>query len=129
LFGEYIKPGTFSLTANPSGFSYNLTDDGEGTNNKGNRKHYEITFPKAINNTGNIRIHFNRKKTASGRDRERLFVSKIKQTGKKKIKVWFETETGGNTFAREWVEFPNPDNASEIYKCDLTWLTSYWNLW
>ena len=31
------------------------------------------------------------------------------------------------TFAREWVEFPNPDNASEIYKCDLTWLTSYWN--
>jgi hypothetical protein len=32
-----------------------------------------------------------------------------------------------STFAREWVEFPNPDNASEIYKCDLTWLTSYWN--
>jgi hypothetical protein len=25
------------------------------------------------------------------------------------------------------VEFSNPDNASEIYKCDLTWLTSYWN--
>lgn len=80
----------------------NRTDDGEGTNNKKNRKHYEITFPKAINNTGNVRIHFNRKKTASGRDRERLFVSKIKQTGKKKIKVWFETETGGNTFARDW---------------------------
>jgi hypothetical protein len=32
-----------------------------------------------------------------------------------------------STFAREWVEFSNPDNASEIYKCDLTWLTSYWN--
>ena len=32
-----------------------------------------------------------------------------------------------STFAREWVEFPNPDNSSEIFKCDLTWLTSYWN--
>ena len=31
------------------------------------------------------------------------------------------------TFAREWVEFPNPENSDEIFKCDLTWLTSYWN--
>ncbi|MFM8752292.1 MAG: hypothetical protein ACKOEB_03750, partial [Actinomycetota bacterium] len=31
------------------------------------------------------------------------------------------------TFLREWVEIPNPDNPSEIFKCDLTWLTSYWN--
>ncbi len=31
------------------------------------------------------------------------------------------------TFTREWVEFPNPENSSEIFKCDLTWLTSYWN--
>jgi hypothetical protein len=32
-----------------------------------------------------------------------------------------------NAFAREWVEFPNPENDDEIFKCDLTWLTSYWN--
>jgi hypothetical protein len=31
------------------------------------------------------------------------------------------------TFPREWVEFPNPENPKEIFKCDLTWLTSYWN--
>ena len=31
------------------------------------------------------------------------------------------------TFTREWVEFPNPDNPEQIFKCDLTWLTSYWN--
>ena len=32
-----------------------------------------------------------------------------------------------NAFAREWVEFPNPENSDEIFKCDLTWLTSYWS--
>ena len=30
-------------------------------------------------------------------------------------------------FAREWVEFPNPEDSKQIFKCDLTWLTSYWN--
>lgn len=29
-------------------------------------------------------------------------------------------------FARDWVEFRNPDNSGEIFKCDITWLTSYW---
>ena len=96
------RDNSFNVTGNITVEPKNRGDDGEGTNNRRNRKHYEITFPKAINNTGNIRIHFNRKKTASGISRERLFVSKIKQTGKKKVKVWFETETGGNTFAREW---------------------------
>lgn len=32
-----------------------------------------------------------------------------------------------NTFPRDWFEFPNPLNAKEIFKCDLTWLTSSWN--
>ena len=32
-----------------------------------------------------------------------------------------------SNFAREWVEFINPENPNEIFKCDLTWLTSYWN--
>lgn len=29
-------------------------------------------------------------------------------------------------FPRQWVSFPNPDDATEIFKCDLTWLTSRW---
>jgi hypothetical protein len=29
-------------------------------------------------------------------------------------------------FARDWVEFVDPANPEELYKCDLTWLTSYW---
>jgi hypothetical protein len=30
-------------------------------------------------------------------------------------------------FARDWVEFPNPDQPEDLFRCDLTWLTSYWN--
>ena len=30
-------------------------------------------------------------------------------------------------FARDWIEFTDPNNESEIIKCDLTWLTSYWS--
>jgi hypothetical protein len=29
-------------------------------------------------------------------------------------------------FARDWLEFEDPADAENIYKCDLTWLTSYW---
>ena len=29
-------------------------------------------------------------------------------------------------FARDWIEFSDPNDESEILKCDLTWLTSYW---
>lgn len=36
------------------------------------------------------------------------------------------TEYAAN-FPRDWFEFPNPNNPKEIFKCDLTWLTSYWN--
>lgn len=31
------------------------------------------------------------------------------------------------TFARAWVEFDDPEDAENIYRCDLTWLTSSWN--
>ncbi|WP_375000491.1 hypothetical protein [Aeromicrobium sp. CTD01-1L150] len=27
---------------------------------------------------------------------------------------------------RSWVEFTNPDDADEVFRCDLTWLTSRW---
>ena len=36
-----------------------------------------------------------------------------------------ENEVAPN-FARDWVEFANPANPEELFKCDLTWLTSYW---
>ena len=30
-------------------------------------------------------------------------------------------------FPRDWVEFADPANLEDIFKCDLTWLTSYWS--
>ena len=29
-------------------------------------------------------------------------------------------------FARDWVEFADPEDDEQIFKCDLTWLTSNW---
>jgi hypothetical protein len=29
-------------------------------------------------------------------------------------------------FPRAWVEFPDPVDADQVYRCDLTWLTSSW---
>jgi hypothetical protein len=29
-------------------------------------------------------------------------------------------------FPRQWVSFPNPTDATEVFRCDLTWLTSRW---
>ena len=29
-------------------------------------------------------------------------------------------------FPRAWVEFPDPANAEQLFRCDLTWLTSRW---
>jgi hypothetical protein len=34
-----------------------------------------------------------------------------------------ETKPG---FARDWIEFTDPNDELEIFKCDITWLTSYW---
>ena len=31
------------------------------------------------------------------------------------------------TFARAWVEFDDPADPENIFRCDLTWLTSSWN--
>ena len=30
-------------------------------------------------------------------------------------------------FARDWLEFHDPQSPEDIFKCDITWLTSYWN--
>ena len=29
-------------------------------------------------------------------------------------------------FPRAWVEFQDPSDESQVFKCDLTWLTSQW---
>jgi hypothetical protein len=29
-------------------------------------------------------------------------------------------------FPRSWIEFPDPEDAEQLYRCDLTWLTSRW---
>lgn len=30
-------------------------------------------------------------------------------------------------FTRAWVEFPDPADEEQVFRCDLTWLTSRWN--
>ncbi|MBI0376761.1 hypothetical protein JBE27_10875, partial [Streptomyces albiflaviniger] len=32
----------------------------------------------------------------------------------------------GLDFARAWVEFPDPADDEQLFRCDLTWLTSKW---
>lgn len=91
---------SFNVVGDITVVAKNRGDKG-GDNDSKNRKHYDITFPKKIVSTGNVRIHFNGKKTASGIGTSRLYVSKIKQVGAKKIRVWFQTEDS-NTFARNW---------------------------
>ena len=33
----------------------------------------------------------------------------------------------GLDFARAWVEFPDPADEEQVFRCDLTWLTSRWH--
>jgi hypothetical protein len=33
----------------------------------------------------------------------------------------------GLDFARDWVEFADPADADQVFRCDLTWLTSRWS--
>lgn len=77
-------------------------DDRGGSNNSQRRKHYSILFPNRISSVSDVRIHFNTKQTASGISRSRLFISKIVQDGNRRINVWFQDESGVNTYARDW---------------------------
>ena len=38
-----------------------------------------------------------------------------------------EPDEKGLDFARAWVEFPDPADDEQVFRCDLTWLTSRWN--
>jgi hypothetical protein len=37
------------------------------------------------------------------------------------------SEETGLDFPRAWVEFPDPADEEQVFRCDLTWLTSRWN--
>ncbi|WP_461019662.1 hypothetical protein [Streptomyces daliensis] len=37
------------------------------------------------------------------------------------------SEETGLDFTRAWVEFPDPSDDEQVFRCDLTWLTSRWN--
>lgn len=36
-------------------------------------------------------------------------------------------DEAGLDFARAWVEFPDPADEEQVFRCDLTWLTSRWS--
>ncbi|WP_254879056.1 hypothetical protein [Streptomyces sp. NA04227] len=38
-----------------------------------------------------------------------------------------EADEQGLDFPRAWVEFPDPADDEQVFRCDLTWLTSRWN--
>ncbi|WP_445402033.1 hypothetical protein ACSMX9_11185 [Streptomyces sp. LE64] len=38
-----------------------------------------------------------------------------------------EPDEKGLDFARAWVEFPDPADEEQVFRCDLTWLTSRWS--
>jgi hypothetical protein len=38
-----------------------------------------------------------------------------------------EPDEQGLDFPRAWVEFPDPADDEQVFRCDLTWLTSRWN--
>ncbi|MFI2352854.1 hypothetical protein ACH492_38945 [Streptomyces sp. NPDC019443] len=48
-----------------------------------------------------------------------------KATPPKQIKPSKHDEKGLD-FARAWVEFPDPGDDEQVFRCDLTWLTSRW---
>jgi hypothetical protein len=47
------------------------------------------------------------------------------KAAKKAAKAARKREVGLD-FARAWVEFVDPEDAEQVFRCDLTWLTSRW---
>lgn len=64
-------------------------------------------------------------KSAKGSSQAKASVSKKSPTtSPKKAGV---SDEKGLDFARAWVEFPDPADDEQVFRCDLTWLTSRWN--
>lgn len=53
-------------------------------------------------------------------------MAKAKKATKRQEHPVIEDEVGLD-FPRAWVEFPDPADDEQIFRCDLTWLTSRWN--
>ncbi|MFF8019460.1 hypothetical protein [Streptomyces sp. NPDC007929] len=52
---------------------------------------------------------------------------KTKKAKRDKSPGVVEADEKGLDFARAWVEFPDPADDEQVFRCDLTWLTSRWN--
>lgn len=96
---------TNQLTSSNSNFTIEARsedDDNSSGNNKKGRKHYVITFTgKKVTSVKDVRITVNADTTASGKT-EKLVPSKIKIKNENQIRVWFQTDSGGNSFVRNW---------------------------
>ncbi|MEU1020194.1 MULTISPECIES: hypothetical protein [unclassified Streptomyces] len=51
----------------------------------------------------------------------------VGKSGKQAKVARAEPDEKGLDFARAWVEFPDPADDEQVFRCDLTWLTSRWN--
>ncbi|EFL33926.1 conserved hypothetical protein [Streptomyces viridochromogenes DSM 40736] len=54
-------------------------------------------------------------------------VPKTKKAKRDKSSGAAAPDEKGLDFARAWVEFPDPADDEQVFRCDLTWLTSRWN--
>ena len=53
-------------------------------------------------------------------------MAKVKKATKRQHHPDVSDEVGLD-FPRAWVEFPDPADEEQVFRCDLTWLTSRWN--
>lgn len=68
-------------------------------------------------------------KSAKGSSQAKTSASKKSPTKSptKSPKKATVSDEKGLDFARAWVEFPDPADDEQVFRCDLTWLTSRWN--
>jgi hypothetical protein len=63
-------------------------------------------------------------KADAGADAE---VSAAPKARAKTDKTVRQRDEVGLDFARAWVEFPDPADSEQVFRCDMTWLTSRWS--
>ncbi len=67
-------------------------------------------------------------KTKKAKDHKTATAKASKRTTLPLIEVPVpEDDEKGLDFPRAWVEFPDPADEEQVFRCDLTWLTSRWN--
>jgi hypothetical protein len=50
----------------------------------------------------------------------------VERQGRPELPLLPRDDEKGLDFARAWVDFPDPADAEQVFRCDLTWLTSRW---